>query len=204
MMVRLFQLGIFIKLSFSHKFTNPDHKYLDQLSAPTSPSCQPPQNSDSLISWTSCGIDKNAWYGVTKNTQTLGASVSVCESVGGELVYIKDQDTDMCSYYAMSLSGIQNELVLFSGRYFVAFDEWAWCPNYTPGTQIEDGCIGKIEGYENWANDGSQGDCMGGLIYGNSASFYDYGWEKRNCGLMDQERVKALCRLDCDSQRSGQ
>merc|ERR1712117_746714 len=90
-MVRLFQLGIFIKLSFSYEIKHLDQKF-DQLSAPTSPSCQPPQNSDSLISWSSCGIDKNAWYGITKNSQTVAASVSVCESVGGELVYIRDQD----------------------------------------------------------------------------------------------------------------
>ena len=134
---------------------------LDQISAPTAPSCQVSESSNSLISWYSCGIDKNAWYGITRNTHTVAASISVCESVGGELVYINDQDTDMCSYYAMNLDGIKNELVIFSGRYFVAFNKWAWCPKYTPGTQIEDGCIEQIEGYENWVNDGSQGDCMG-------------------------------------------
>ena len=101
-MVKLFQLGLFIKLSFSYEITHLDNKF-EQLLAPSTPSCQPPQNSDSLISWNSCGIDKNAWYGLTKNSQTVAASVAVCDSVGGELVYIQDQDTDICSYYAMSL-----------------------------------------------------------------------------------------------------
>merc|ERR1719461_230526 len=198
-----------VKLLYLTFILNPSYfiearNILDQLSAPTAPSCQPPQGSDSLISWKSCGLDKNAWYGITKYSQTVAGAVDTCKSVGGELVYIENETTDQCSYYAMSLSGLTNELVIFSGRYFVALNNWAWCPAYKPGTQIEEGCVGVIDegSYQNWSNDGSQGDCMGGLIYGGASSFYDYGWEKRSCGLIDSERLKALCRLDCDAQQS--
>ena len=163
------------------------------------PKCTYPDDSETLMDWFSCGLDDSAWYGITKNKYTFAGAVDTCDSVGGELVYINSKTIDQCSFYATSLSGLYNDFILYSGRYFAALDEWAWCPEYLPGTQIEDGCQSKMEGYLNWMEaDRSEGDCMGGLINGGFGStFYDYGWVKRSCSYLDNQKVHGLCRLDC-------
>ena len=89
----------------------------------------------------------------------------VCQAANSKLLYIENEADDICAYYAMTLSQKDDALVLFSGRYFSAVDEWGWCPNYSRGTSLEDGCVGMISNYENWISSADlEGNCMGGFI----------------------------------------
>jgi len=75
-------------------------------------------------------------------------------------------------------------MILFSGRYFSTFNDWAWCP--------DDKCDIAMD-YQNWRNDStSSGNCMGAYL--NDNVFGDYGWVKRDCS---ETLVRVLCRLDC-------
>lgn len=182
------------------KNTRPTLQDLDQM-APATPSCSPPSSSNNVITWKTCPSDNNSWYGVTKSGLTVEQAVATCLSYGGELIEIPDQDTDVCAYYTMSRDPNvkENEMVLFSGRYFDLFNVWAWCPKYKgPGGTVETECTQQMSGmYENWTNNGFQGDCMGGIINNNGATFYDYGWNKRSCSTINSARLNAMCQLKC-------
>merc|ERR1719500_489487 len=166
-----------------------------------SPPCSTPVNSNSVVSWQSCGLDKDAWYGITKTPVNVNEAVSTCKSIGADLIYITSEQTDICAYYSLVLNRMENQFVVYSGRYFSAVDSWAWCPRYVYGTPIEEGCISVISGYENWLNnDDSLGNCMGGLIDGSNQEFGDYGWIQRDCDYINRNPAFALCRYECGSE----
>ena len=137
---------------FSHGF--------DPTKLESTQTCQPPAGSDSLISWSSCGIAKNYLYGITKYTNDVEASIATCKAFDSELITIDTEDVDACAYYSMSLNQLSSEIVLFSGRYFEYLDEWGWCPFYQWGNPIDESCTKKID-YENWLDDSSQGKYSG-------------------------------------------
>ena len=91
---------------------------------------------------------------------------------------------DACAFDAIESADVFDEMVLFSGRYFSTFNDWAWCP--------DDKCDIAMD-YQNWRNDStSSGNCMGAYL--NDNVFGDYGWVKRDCS---DTLVRVLCRLDC-------
>ena len=93
---------------------------------------------------------------------------------------------DACAFDAIESAEVFNEMILFSGRYFSTFSDWAWCP--------DDKCDIAMD-YQNWRNDStSSGNCMGAYL--NDNVFGDYGWIKRDCS---ETLVRVLCRLDCGS-----
>ena len=134
-----------------------------KLSEKRLPSCDKPD--DSNVNWFSCGLDSSKWYGITKKKLNVTEAQHVCQAANSKLLYIENEADDICAYYAMTLSQKDDALVLFSGRYFSAVDEWGWCPDYSRGTSLEDGCVGMISNYENWISSADlEGDCMGGFI----------------------------------------
>ena len=91
---------------------------------------------------------------------------------------------DACAFDAVETAELFDEMVLFSGRYFSTFNDWAWCPS--------DKCDIAMD-YQNWRNDSSSsGNCMGAYLKDNV--FADYGWIRRDCS---ETLARVMCRLDC-------
>ena len=77
--------------------------------------CNKPDGS--AISWFSCRLVTDKWFGVTKQPVSVAGAQEACNNAGGELFYTKDQNDDVCAYYAIGLAGKDDQLVLYSGRY---------------------------------------------------------------------------------------
>lgn len=167
----------------------------------TGPTCKPPSDSQNVITWGTCGLDPNTWYGTTRSGLTVLQAESTCTKFGGQLISIPDETTDICAYYALTKDPLlkTGELVLYSGHYFPVFQQWAWCPNYFFGRYTDQMCDGLMNQYNNWKGGANQGNCMAGSLSDNLSSFYDYGWTSISCNEVDQVRLQALCRLPCDS-----
>ena len=94
----------------------------------STPTCNPSENS--TISWATCphGLDPNAWYGLTNVEYDFVAAAEYCKSQGAELVSVTSQDIDVCLSITLNSNSVQDEMVLYAGRYFSVFGNWAWCP----------------------------------------------------------------------------
>ena len=179
------------------------HLILINHTTKSKPSCNTPSDSNSKLNWFSCALDNNKWYGVTKvPLDNYYDAVSTCRNFGAELVSITDQDTDMCAYYALSLSNKINLPAYFSGKYFPQVGQWAWCPYYEPNSEIDDICTGDFNDFSNWQQNSGNFSlgCMGGYIDGSSGTSYyaDYLWKTFTC----DSSFHAICSYDCENAGS--
>ena len=72
------------------KFTNSiNPKVLESRTS----SCSKPDGSE--ISWYSCGLNNDAWYGITKQPVSVSEAQQVCSNAGGELFYTEDENSDI-------------------------------------------------------------------------------------------------------------
>ena len=102
------------------------------------PNCSPIDNQG--VKWQQCYFEKNQWYGITDIAMTYEEAVQTCNKAGGELASITSSSIDQCAFTAMKTAEVNEELVLFSGRYFDLVSDWFWCPRLVPGVSEQDAC----------------------------------------------------------------
>ena len=82
------------------------------------PACNPPESSETTISWSKCPNDPNAWYGITNEVYDFAAATQQCTSYGAELVSVTNQGRDLCASVTLNSNSVYEEMVLYAGKYF--------------------------------------------------------------------------------------
>ena len=169
------------------------------VSALSAPTCEQPgdKNVENGMSWYSCPLDDNAWYGLSLgSTFDRNYAIQSCNSFeGGELISIRNEDMDQCAFYSMRLMGDKIKTSVWQSLFYASQqDKYLYCVN---GTDVLMGeCYGDNVEYTNWKSDEANtgNDCATSRLSG--AGFTDdYSWEKENCAA----RHQFMCRVDCDS-----
>lgn len=159
------------------------------------PWCDPPGSGDvdGGMSWYSCQLDENAWYGISKyDTFDRDNAVKYCNSFeGAELISITSEEIDMCTYYTMRLSGLDSYTRVWNSMFKTPQNNYLWCPN---GTDVLLGqCYNDEITYTNFIAEEPGYNCGSTRISGNSFE-KDYGWINESC---DKRANRFICRLDC-------
>jgi len=164
------------------------------VSALAEPTCKQPgsRNVEGGMSWYSCPLDDNAWYGVSLgSTFDRPYAVESCNSFeGGELMSIRNQDIDQCAFYSLKLMNMY-ESVWQSLYYSNPLEKYLYCVNGTDVLLNE--CYDDDVSYTNWSDEVDAGnECATARLLGKG--FTDYSWKKENCGY----RNHFMCRVDCE------
>merc|ERR1712226_95777 len=93
-------------------------------------------------------FDKNHYYAVTKEKLDINGAVEACQNSGGALAEIYGENMDTAIFTILNLGDGYTEHI-FSARYFSLEDEWLWCPKYTNGVTVSNGCNSEMT-WTNW------------------------------------------------------
>ena len=172
-----------------------------------SPSCSKNELDQSRFIWYSCGTagNTNKWYGVSLISDTLDAAKSACDEVSNsyktELLWIGDQNVDICAYYALKLYAGGKDYSVVSSLQKFGYTVWQWCPG---NSNIEmEVCVDPHPmGYTNWGigepRDGQY--CMEVHVEKGAKSFGDYNWKTKDCGELMYSQNRFMCVVDCDDK----
>jgi len=167
------------------------------VSALSAPTCEQPgdKNVENGMSWYSCPLDDNAWYGLSLgSTFDRNYAIQSCNSFeGGELISIRNEDMDQCAFYSMRLMGDKIKTSIWQSLFYASQQEkYLYCVN---GTDVLMGeCYGDDVEYTNWTSDewDTENDCATTRLSGVGFTD-DYSWVKENCAA----RHQFMCRVDC-------
>ena len=172
------------------------------VSALSAPTCEQPgdKNVENGMSWYSCPLDDNAWYGISLgSTFDRDYAVQSCNSFeGGELISIRNEDMDQCAFYSMRLAGNNVKTSIWQSLFYTTVpigieeqeDRYRYCVNGTDFLMGE--CYNDVVEYTNWV-DNYSGDNCAGLTLNGMNFVNDYGWDRENCA----SRHHFMCRVDC-------
>merc|ERR1712110_1238909 len=112
-----------------------DASSVDTAKSTGDPECYPQDTRQ--LAWYQCGlVGSDYWFGVSYNLATWEEASFECAQAGGqysgEILSISDQNTDICTWHALSVfSGGLEEHVFLSGKLNAKDGTWYWCPNAT-------------------------------------------------------------------------
>ena len=172
----------------------------------STPTCPKSELDQSRFIWYTCGAsgNTNKWFGVSLQTGTLDVAKSDCDDVSNtyqsELIWIEDQNVDICAYYALKLYAGGREFSTVSSLQKFGETVWRWCPG---NTNIElEVCVNSHPlTYENWGDMKNGENCMELFIEKSAKSFSDYNWRTKDCGDLMYGQNRFMCVVDCSKKK---